>query len=147
MRRGWRKFLITSTICATCLILVALAVGTYTFGSPELAFAYARGYDFVLDDPVIELGECDRDEVREVAFRFVNLKSTPLKIVGASTSCNCVVTEGLPLQVPPRSTVSIPVQVHLKANDPDFLQTVSLYVGDEQLFVCLGEIRAGDAGT
>ena len=91
-----------------CLIWIAV-----NFGSPRDAMLYLRGVRVVLEPEVVSVGIAPAGETRRATFRVRNLSSEAVTIVGATQTCTCVTTAGLPITIPPRSGHDLHVTIRI----------------------------------
>ena len=85
------------------------------FGSLGDAWRYAAGARVFVERPlvVLPLGRVDETQAAEVVVR--NLTSRPVKLLGATVSCDCVSTEGVPAEIPAGGALRLRLKVHLDA--------------------------------
>lgn len=82
--------------------VVCLAWIAVNFDSPRDAMLYLRGARVVVEPEVVSVGTAPAGETRRATFRVRNLSSHAVTIVGATQTCTCVTTVGLPITIPPR---------------------------------------------
>jgi hypothetical protein len=77
--------------------LALVAWGACKFGSYSAAMAYCQGRVLFTASNAQLLGEVPSGETKSVRFRLRNLKARPITVIGAETSCGCMVLDELPL--------------------------------------------------
>jgi hypothetical protein len=89
-------------ILSLALTLLAIVVGLayLRFGSLSLARAYLRGERFFVEPRHIELGDGQPGKQREIEICIANYDGIPIRLIGSSASCACMVSETLPLTIP-----------------------------------------------
>lgn len=113
-------------------LLLAVIVGlwggiTIRYGSIRAAIVAQRGYVVVADSSLLSFGSLKVGTVTEVVFTVRNLSGKPVRIVGGSSSCDCMLVENLPTLLGPRATQTITISVH--GNDVGhFSRSVELYI-------------------
>lgn len=94
----------------TVIIGVALPVG-FQFSTPANAWQYLRGANYIVSPTVVDIGSGMPGTKEATKVRVRNLGFAPIRIVGAETTCNCLVAEGLPLTIQPRDTAEVGLSV------------------------------------
>ena len=104
-----KKYLVGSAL-SFAAILAGLALGSlWQFGSVGNGLAYLRGERLVVDGPVQDLGEVQPGQLYPLQFRFWNLSSRPVRLVGFQSSCGCTTPSRLPLVIAPSSSEDLSV--------------------------------------
>jgi Protein of unknown function (DUF1573) len=91
-----------------CLMTSNGGVRGYGSGLPELSFRETSK----------SFGEAQVGTAIRVPFAVTNHSNHPFSIVGSSYTCfpgGCVWVDGLPLEVPPASTLEVPVVIQAKS--------------------------------
>ena len=118
-------------------------IGVHRFGSLSHTLAYARGVRLLADEPTMDLGPMEAGSRMTFAFRLTNLTGRPIKLIGAQTSCSCMVVDDLPTTIPPLQSRAIPVgieapsqadmpasgSVRFFTDEPDALELALGYTG------------------
>ncbi|QDU39581.1 hypothetical protein Mal4_39260 [Maioricimonas rarisocia] len=140
----WKRYSWLCVPLAGILGTLVLVVGggTLLYGSPALLLARLRGEQLVLRPAVLKLGECGPGAERHILLQLTNLGEQPAGILGGTTTCSCVATQGLPITVPAGETRSVPVTVHVGGEAPEFRQTITLFTDGDQLGTLQAEVRA-----
>lgn len=103
---------LTSGLAASAILAVLSVASYWSLGSLEAGVSYLRGNRLFLDQHTRDLGIVDAG-THEVAFRVKNLSSQPVQIVGAKTSCSCVVAEDLPVTIEPSASLLLRIRVQI----------------------------------
>ncbi len=77
------------------------AYSTWEYGSPRVAMLAFRGYALAVNPANLSLGTLTPGVDVPVLFTVQNLKSVPVTVVGARSSCRCTSVTGLPMVIPP----------------------------------------------
>ena len=107
--------------------LVALgAGGWWRYGTWQVAAHAWRGdavladrYEVALDRP---------QDAQTVAFRLTNTSSHPIRVLGAKSSCTCVMATGLPLDFAPGASRTLEVRVKPKKLTAGSRESVQIYL-------------------
>ena len=121
------KVKILGVIAAIFLVAVFIAALRIEFGSIGNAIAYFDGQGVTVDRVVQDLGTVDPDKVIDVTFNLVSLREQPLRIVGANSTCTCVLPPEIPMTLQP--FVSTPLTFKFSTPEPSqrFQQAIHLY--------------------
>lgn len=82
-----------------CFSAFAILVGTH--GSCKIAMAILRGDPIIVSPSEYNLGDVPTGDTTEFHVSVVNLSAMDIKIVGGSSSCDCIVSHSLPIVVAP----------------------------------------------
>ncbi len=101
-----------TTIILTNLGLVISVLWCFVkFGSFACALAYLAGDRLIPDSYARTFGSVRSGDIIEVHFHISNYANIPIRILGSSSTCTCVVAEELPLSIPPSEGHSLRVKV------------------------------------
>ena len=84
-----RAVLLVAAVAASLLTALA-GLAWWRFGSVAVGLAYLRGERLVIEPRVVELGEGRPDERRDVVIRIINLTDRPVRLLGSSATCQCI---------------------------------------------------------
>ena len=123
--RGWSSWLLTTAIGFAVGLLVAVGVVRARYGTWAAATHALRGDAVLSDRYEVAL---DRPEAAQtVAFRLTNTSSTPVRLIGAQSSCSCVMATGLPLKVAPGASQTLEVRFKPKKASTSFRESVRVF--------------------
>jgi hypothetical protein len=110
------------------LAFLALLVGvTYLFfGSTDAALAYFRGERLSIRPRLVDVGEGSAGEYRTETLDLVNRTDQPIRVVGGTSDCSCIVTNDLPITIAPGRTHTISVTIHLPQTEGIFTRKAVL---------------------
>ncbi len=111
-------------------MLSAVAVWGYIqFGSLPIALAYLQGSRMIVDPATLPVGAGRAGEQQQVEVRVANLTDSPIRLLGASSSCGCTLIEGqLPCVIPCQEVKSLALRVTFVAGlERDFTHRIQLY--------------------
>lgn len=119
--------------CGVFAILGLMAgVATIAIGSPDAALAYLRGDRLSVVPRLVDVGEGYVGDRKEVVVTVRNWTDKPIRIVGGTSDCSCVVTNDLPLTVPPGEAHPLTVKLAMKGNPGQFTRSARLFTDDER---------------
>ena len=97
------------------LILAVMAgAGSWVYGSPWAALSRLQGSPLYAPEHVdFGTGRPGDVLVREVPV--TNWTAAPIRLIGGTSDCSCVVTKSLPAMVPPGGSITIPIRMKLPA--------------------------------
>jgi hypothetical protein len=129
--RPWRKramrWLATTTILVAIGFASLLLGGIYQFGSAASALAYLRGDGLIPDAYTKSFGIAAGGEIRSLTFSLKNWTKQPIKVLGASSSCTCLVTSDLPAVVPPMGRLNLRVSARAKSGLGPYSERIHLF--------------------
>ena len=89
----------------------ALAYG----GSPEAAMARLRGEQVTAQPTYLDFGIAEPSQVVAGTIEVKNWSRRPVRLIGGTSDCSCVTTDGLPCHISPGETVALAVQLKMPA--------------------------------
>lgn len=87
----------STTAMAIVIVAIIAAWGSFRFGSIPAAMAYVRGERLLVDRPFRHLGDIPVGAIYDFGYTFTNMTGRSLRLLGTTTSCQCMTSEGLPL--------------------------------------------------
>lgn len=129
---GWPRQVVKA-VTGSAVILAAVG-GAFWLSAetPGDTLARIRGVAISIDPEIIDVGRGNQGDQRVVQAWMVNHTDRPVRIVGGTSTCSCVATDGLPATVPPHGRAAIAVKVKLKGTTGLFLQKYYFIVDDNQ---------------
>jgi hypothetical protein len=127
--RRSRDLLITAGFVGA-LAVTLLAFSWWRYGSINSARLVWKGRPISVDSPVQSLGNVPGGAQHRRVFSLKNHSTRPLRLVGSTTTCSCVVPEELPITINPHSVRQLQVLVHVpevKGTERQFEQEVTLF--------------------
>ena len=128
-----RKHIFGGMMLAVPTMLILWSATRYQFGGLENAIRYIQGYDYVVSPKTIDIGMGRRGDTRTALITVRNLSFTPIHVVGAITTCNCVAVTGLPLYIEPRQSLVVKLVVYLESNSTKVQQMAIILIEDGHL--------------
>jgi hypothetical protein len=118
--RYWRRL---APPLAGIILIVAgvLSWCALNFSSPGDAVLYLKGARLIIEPATVSLGQGRAGEELAGTFTARNLSSKPIMIMGASTTCDCVATEGLPVSIRARGSRVLRPRLHLEGKPPQHI--------------------------
>lgn len=112
---------------------VALGLVVAVFLAAVLGYVMNAGPDLSVDSASIDVGAAPSGSFREAAVTVTNHSSEPVRLLGAKTSCSCMLADQLPLTIPPKSSQTIDVGVSYNGTpQQDFSHSVLFYSSSER---------------
>jgi hypothetical protein len=99
-----------------------VVAGRHWFGSTSSALAYLRGHRLIPDAYTKSFGAATTDERPSVNFLLTNWTEQPIKVLGANSSCTCLVTSDLPFVVPPKGRALLKVGARAKSRSGPYAE-------------------------
>jgi hypothetical protein len=106
---------------------LTLGIVILLFGSVEVGLARLRGEVVSVQLPLLDLGVLRQDEIRETSVTLMNWMDSPVLIYGATSNCDCLVTEALPVTIEPRAAGTVMVKLRAPPEPGTFFKQVTLY--------------------
>ncbi|MEO2088913.1 MAG: DUF1573 domain-containing protein [Gemmataceae bacterium] len=103
-------------------VIAALALlaglGTLAFGSLDAAIAKLRGEPLGVSPAVLDFGTGKPGESLSTSVTVRNFTTDPVRLIGGTSDCSCLVTQDLPVTIPPGESVSIAVKLKVPGGTP-----------------------------
>lgn len=101
-------------LAGTAAILILLtAAGIARYGSTEAALAHLRGEALTLSPRHLDFGDGHPGQKLEATIEVWNWTDAPVRLIGGTSDCSCVTTDGLPVTIPPGESASVPIRIVL----------------------------------
>lgn len=113
-------------------ISLLLILGIWCFGSSASALAYLRGDRLIPDTYTKSFGTVERGEICLLTFSLKNWTKQPIKVLGARSSCSCLVTSDLPAVIPPMGQLSLRVSAHAKNVPGPYFEHVRVFTDSDE---------------
>lgn len=130
--KGWARHLALVGVGTAFMLAAAGTALLITSENPAHFLARLRGETIAIDPWVSDVGEGTTSEDRCFTVRLTNHADKAIRIVGGSSSCRCVTTEGLPVTLPPGRSVSVPIRVSFRGKSPGRFQLPFTLFTDDQ---------------
>ena len=122
----------TLTLIITSIgLLFIAAFAVYFFGSFGSAVAYLSGDRLIADAYTRSVGVVSEGEQHAVFFKLTNTSNQAIEILGAKSSCSCLVVDQLPVVLPPHGVFRLPIRVRPKSRSGQIAERVSLITDRE----------------
>lgn len=120
---------VVKLVAGTLLVLgVLVGAATWVCGSPEAALAWLRGDAVTVVPGYVEMGEGKRGQDLEASVEVRNWTDQPVRLIGGTSDCSCVVTRDLPLTVQPREAKAVTIRLKLRTTETGaFTRTAELW--------------------
>ncbi|MBI3837623.1 MAG: DUF1573 domain-containing protein [Planctomycetia bacterium] len=98
------------------------------YGSFAAALGYLRGRQLLILPEVLDLGDGELGERRAARLQIVNLTDRPAKLLGANSSCSCLVLpKDVPAEIPGHESRWLPIVLAFSGKGGEFWQIVTVY--------------------
>lgn len=109
-------------LIGVAIVLATLAgVGTLAFGSLDAAIAKLRGEPLSVSPALLDFGHGKPGESLTTSVTVRNYTTDPVRLIGGTSDCSCLVTQDLPVTIPPGESVSIAVRLKVPGGTPGHL--------------------------
>ena len=115
---------------AAVLLLGGFALLTRFDRSPGAVIAAVRGEPLVIEPSLSEVGDLPLGESRDFRVNVRNHGTRMVRIIGGSSDCSCIATEGLPIDLPPRSSRMLTIRLKSKRPTGPFSRSFILRTDD-----------------
>jgi len=139
---GWLASVATSALGAAAILTVICGVFFLLFDNPTAALAWLRGEAVTVEPYVTDVGEGVAGEWRTFTIRVRNHGNRTVRIFGGTTSCACIATKDLPVDIPPYESRSIRVEMGFRGLPGRFVHDFVLLTDSPGQFT----VRARYAG-
>ena len=143
LRIGWANLrrLLLAAAGAGAILAVSAAALTLAYGSLGEALVHLRGEAITVDPPINDMGDVQAPDTRSISIRLVNHTDHPVRVIGGTADCACVVWDGLPVVVPPRGGQSVTIQVAFRGSPRAVRHSFVLFTDDTAQAQVFGEVR------
>lgn len=133
--RAYRKggsWLLTTSILTSMGFACLAMFGIFWFGSIRSAISFMRGDRLIPDVYAKSFGVALSGAEPSVEFQLTNWATSPVKILGAKSSCTCVAATGLPKTVKPRESYTFRVNIRTKKRRGHISERLLLFADGPQ---------------
>ena len=95
----------------TVALAAAALVGSLTFGSLDAAVARLRGEFLAVSPAAVDFGGGKPGELLSTTVKVRNFSDAPVRLIGGTSDCSCIVTQDFPVTVPPRESADITLKM------------------------------------
>jgi len=121
-------FSLGKVVVFTNIFLLALVLWAYiSFGSLRIGLAFLRGEKLLPDAYSKSFGTVEAGKVQDVVFNLKNHSSTPISLIGSSSSCSCVVTGRIVGVVPAGGEWPLRVTVRTAGRKGDISEKLNVF--------------------
>ncbi len=114
-------------IFANMGLAVLAAWACLQFGSLRTAAVYLAGDRLLADARSKTFGMAVRGQDPTVKFELYNRTSKPIAIIGASSSCTCVVAEDLPMTITTSGKGALKVKIRTASKSGRIMESLKVY--------------------
>jgi hypothetical protein len=110
-------------------LVVALIGGGFVLlaEDPARTLAQLRGEVVAVSPAVTEVGEGTAGEQREFTIRLTNYTARPVRVLGGTTTCSCIATQDLPVEIAPNQSQELKVRIRFVGSPGRFQHRFALY--------------------
>jgi hypothetical protein len=130
-----------SIVLGTAGVVALVYLGLTLTGGVRHSLARVAGVSLIVEPPVVTLEPGRAEDSQEFSVSLTNLTDRPIRVFGGTRNGLIVVTDGLPLEIPPGASVGLPIRVTLKGTPGLIEQTYKLYTDAPGGGVVVGRLR------
>lgn len=130
-KRRTMSWMTLTVIISNIGLLSVAAIALYFFGSFRSALAYLSGDRLIADAYTRSVGIVSDGGQHAVFFKLTNISNQAVKILGAESSCTCVVADQLPVALPPHGVFQLRIGIRPKPRPGRIAERVSLITDRE----------------
>lgn len=141
---------LSGALGVSVLLSISLALAYGIFGSPAAALAYMRGEKATLSPLHLDIGAEKQGTFKPTTITITNWTEKPMRVVGGSRDCTISAASKLPLIIPPRQSIQVPILVHFPKAHGYFTRTGMLLLEEDglrQAFFQFAGRSLGDPST
>jgi hypothetical protein len=97
------------------LVGIVSGLAAWTYGSPQAALARIRGDTVTISPRFLDVGSGKSGASLEGKIEVRNWTNKPVRIIGGTSDCSCVVTRDLPCTIAPGEVAEIAVELSLRS--------------------------------
>jgi hypothetical protein len=112
---------------AACVLGIGGAASIVTFGSVDAGLAYLRGEQLYASPFSVALGTVTAGDAGDFTVTVRNLSSRPLRLLGAKTSCSCITSAELPLEIAAGESRLVHFSIRAPESDAEFAYVIEFY--------------------
>lgn len=100
------------------VVMLGAAIVWPVFGSLPVAVRYLRGERLILEPTRLRAAGLSTSKPIFVSTAIRNLTGRPVRLLGSSVRCTCVITQELPATIPPGCTFRLSLKVQALPEKP-----------------------------
>lgn len=128
---AWVQPWVQIGVGAGAILVVVVGIFLLLHDEPVRALAQLRGEAVGVEPYVTDVGAGRPGEMRTFTIHLTNYTARPVRVVGGTTSCSCVTTKDLPVELPPARSRTIRVEMRFAGSPGRFLHRFVLYTDNE----------------
>ena len=105
-------------------------IGSLWFGGVAPFMAFVNGQSVYFPLRQIDLGAHEPGAEAVAVFKMTNLASKEISVVGERSSCNCALSEQIPITASSSKTIELKINVRLPKYESSYDQTVIFMVAE-----------------
>lgn len=118
---------VATTIFLTVFgLFILISWSSWQLGSTSNALAFLTGERLLADSYTKSFGVVASGDAKFLKFKLINVARTPIKIVGAKSSCSCTSVGTFPLTIPSGENREITVRFR-SSRAGSFISSIYLY--------------------
>lgn len=121
------RWFCTPAVIAGALLTILAGVSYLRFGSVSAGLSYLAGERLIVDSRNKDFGQVGEGRDQTVRFRLTNLTGKAVRIIGAESSCTCVIAEDLPVTVQRAANATLTVAVRKGTKPGAVNETIRFY--------------------
>lgn len=109
-------------LAGSIVLLTALtALAAWVYHSPAAALARLRGEALTVTPSYVDFGQGEAGQVLEATVEVRNWTDNPIRLIGGTSDCSCVVTDSLPATIPAGEAKVVTIRLKLPRSNAGVL--------------------------
>jgi len=114
--------------CGFLFVILIFIIWSYIrWGSVAYGLVWLQGEQLVVEPSSMDLRDVPCGERKKLSFRVKNLAAEPVHLLGANSSCSCLVTNDLPTIVPANGSCEIHAEFVVPSEAGKFTKDLVVY--------------------
>jgi hypothetical protein len=113
------------------MLTVITATGATVYGTPDAALRRLRGDEILIVPSTLDFREGRAGDGRQASLDVYNYSSQPVRIVGGTSDCSCVLTEDIPATIGPGEKHTVSVRFRFPDHTSGFLMRKAWLMTDD----------------
>lgn len=119
--------LLPGVVIVGVVSMLGVAVLWLVFGSLPVAVRYLRGERLILEPARLRAERLSTSTPVLLTTTIRNFTGRPVRLLGSSVRCTCVVTQKLPAMIPPGGTFRLSLRVQASAEKPTVDEPIVIF--------------------
>lgn len=113
---------------ALIITFLATALLVFRHGNFMNLLAWAHRYSYYISPPVINVGSVHNNTSNIYEINFENISNSKIRIIGYSSSYECIEFEHIPIEVDPHSEIKLNIKTRFIGVPGSFVHRILIYI-------------------